>query len=598
MNSALYRVMAATAAVGSLAAHEPAAAASNQLETSSPQTNAIAPQPVNAAIAPISTAIAPDVPTVDFSNSKSIAAVPATTVVPATSNRATSQAQLPSLPPVPVVSAPVSQTPVGTQLPTVGVSPAPQTLPRVTPSASPVSPTVSSPAPTSTQTAAQMEFQYRVIVPASTADVQQRVRAAVPDSFRTTVNGQTVMQVGLFREQSPAEELKRSLERQNLRASIVSVGGTVSPSQPSQPVPAPQPGQPSQSAAGSMYRVIVPASTTAVQQRVRAIAPDAFRTTLNGQTVMQAGLFRDQSTAEALKRSFDQQNLRASIIVTPGTATPPSQPSPPRAMMYRVIVPASTAAVQQRVRAIAPDAFRTTLNGQAVMQAGLFRDQATAATLQQSLNRQNLQASIVPVAETSVRPPQAPAPNNPSTEVPKDRIVVMIDPGHGGADPGAIGIGGLREEDIVLSISQQVASLLEREGIQAILTRADDRGLELSTRVQLAQRANANYFVSIHANSLNMSRPDVNGVETFYYNSGRELARSIQNSIMQSVDMNNRGVKQANFYVLRNTSMPAALVEVGFVTGRDDAAKLSDSGFRTTMAGAIARGIVQNVRSR
>jgi N-acetylmuramoyl-L-alanine amidase len=313
---------------------------------------------------------------------------------------------------------------------------------------------------------------------------------------------------------------------------------------------------------------------------------------------MQAGLFRDQSTAEALKHSFDQQNLRASIIVTPGTAAPPSQPSPPRAMMYRVIVPASTAAVEQRVRAIAPDAFRTTLNGQTVMQAGLFRDQSTAATLQQSLNRQNLQASIVPVAETSVRPPQAPAPSNPSAEVPKDRIVVMIDPGHGGADPGAIGIGGLREEDIVLSISQQVASLLEREGIQAILTRADDRGLELSTRVQLAQRANANYFVSIHANALNMSRPDVNGVETFYYNSGRELAQSIQNSIMQSVDMNNRGVKQANFYVLRNTSMPAALVEVGFVTGRDDAAKLSDSGFRTTMAGAIARGIVQNVRSR
>ncbi|MBD1997530.1 N-acetylmuramoyl-L-alanine amidase [Leptolyngbya sp. FACHB-541] len=594
MNSALYRVMAATAAVGSLAAHEPASASSSQPETSSPRANAIAPQQMNAAIAPIPMAIAPDSPTVDFSNSKSVVTASAVTVSP-TSNVATSQAQLaplPTVPSAPVVSPPSTQA-LAAQLPTVGVSPAPQTLPRVS---SPTSP-VSSPVPT--QTAAQMG-QYRVVVPANTAAMQQRVRTAVPDSFRTTVNGQTVMQVGLFQDQSPAEELKRSLERQNLQASIVSVGGTVAPSQPSQPAQPvfPSQPQPSQSAAGSLYRIIVPVSTAAMQQRVRAIAPDAFRTTLNGQTVMQAGLFQDQGTAEALKRSFDQQNLRASIIVTPGTAVPPSQPSPPRAMVYRVIVPASTTAVQQRVRAIAPDAFRTTLNGQTVMQAGLFRDQATAATLQQSFNRQNLQASIVPIAETSVRPPQVPSPSNPSAEVPKDRIVVMIDPGHGGADPGAIGIGGLREEDIVLSISQQVASLLEQEGIQAILTRGDDRGLELSTRVQLAQRANANYFVSIHANSLNMSRPDVNGVETFYHNSGRELAQSIQNSIMQNVDMNNRGVKQANFYVLRNTSMPAALVEVGFVTGRDDAAKLRDAGFRTTMAGAIARGIVQNVRSR
>jgi hypothetical protein len=107
------------------------------------------------------------------------------------------------------------------------------------------------------------------------------VRAAVPGSFRTTVNGQTVMQVGLFRDQSPAEELKRSLERQNLQASIVSVGGTVSPSQPSQLAQPSQPGRPSQSA-GAMYRVIVPASTTAMQQRVRAIAPDAFTEWTNG----------------------------------------------------------------------------------------------------------------------------------------------------------------------------------------------------------------------------------------------------------------------------------------------------------------------------
>jgi N-acetylmuramoyl-L-alanine amidase len=350
---------------------------------------------------------------------------------------------------------------------------------------------------------------------------------------------------------------------------------------------------------GTQYRVIVPAATAEMQQRVKTIAPDAFRTTLNGQTVMQVGLFREQSAAETLKQSFDRQNLQASILSIRQTVSPPSPSpsSPSTPMLYRVIVPATSAQVEQRVKAIAPDAFRTTLNGQTVMQAGLFREQSTAANLQQSLTRQNLQASIVSISETSVNLPQTP-PSGGSTGVPRERIVVVIDPGHGGRDPGAVGIGGLREKDVVLSISRQVANLLEREGIQVVMTRADDRALELSTRVQMAQRANANYFVSIHANALSMSRPDVDGVETFYHRSGRELAQSIQNSIMQSVNMNNRGVKQANFYVLRNTSMPSVLVEVGFVTGRDDAAKLRDASFQTTMAGAIARGIVQNVRSR
>jgi N-acetylmuramoyl-L-alanine amidase len=171
--------------------------------------------------------------------------------------------------------------------------------------------------------------------------------------------------------------------------------------------------------------------------------------------------------------------------------------------------------------------------------------------------------------------------------------VVLVDPGHGGPDPGAIGIGGLREKDIVMSISQQVASLLEQQGIQAVLTRTGDQDLDLAPRVSMAERANANVFVSIHANAINMSRPDINGLETYYYSSGARLARTIHNSILQNVDVKDRGVRTARFYVLRRTSMPSVLIEVGFVTGREDAAKLSSAAYRSQMAQAIARGILQ-----
>jgi N-acetylmuramoyl-L-alanine amidase len=339
------------------------------------------------------------------------------------------------------------------------------------------------------------------------------------------------------------------------------------------------------SQSGLSYRVIVSASTAEAQARVRSIVPQAFRTTVNGQTVMQAGLFREPATAVQLQRSLSQQNLQASVIPVTGVAAQP----PSTSLMYRVIVPASTAQVQQRVRSIVPGAFQTTVNGQTAMQVGLFREQATAVQLQQTLAQQNLQATVIPVSESAVTPPRS---------TPNERVVVMIDPGHGGSDPGAIGIGGIKEKDITLAISQQVATLLEQEGVQAILTRSDDRTLELANRVAMAERADANLFVSIHVNALSMSRPDVNGVETYYYNTGRALAQSIHSSVTQAVDMNDRGVRQARFYVLRNTSMPSVLVETGFITGRNDAAQLSNSGFRSRMAGAIARGIMQQVQSR
>jgi len=203
-------------------------------------------------------------------------------------------------------------------------------------------------------------------------------------------------------------------------------------------------------------------------------------------------------------------------------------------------------------------------------------------------------ASIpVPTPPRTTAPPQ---PSYPDLNIPRatnGRPIVVIDPGHGGPDPGAIGIGGLQEKGIVLDIGQKVAAILEQQGVQAVITRSDDRDLDLEPRVQLAQRVNATVFVSIHANAISLSRPDINGLETYYYQSGLNLARVIHQSVLEGTGVKDRNVRSSRFYVLRKTSMPSVLVEVGFVTGRDDAAKLSDAGYRNQMAKAIARGILR-----
>jgi len=183
-------------------------------------------------------------------------------------------------------------------------------------------------------------------------------------------------------------------------------------------------------------------------------------------------------------------------------------------------------------------------------------------------------------------------------QVSNRRVVVVIDAGHGGRDPGAVGIRGIQEKEIVLDISYQVARLLEQQGVQAVMTRTDDSEIDLAPRVSLAARVNATLFVSIHANAINMSRPDVNGIETYYFDNGKDLARVIHASILDGTGARDRRVRQARFYVLRKSSMPSVLLEVGFVTGAEDAAKLSDPAYRSQMAASIARGILVYLQQR
>lgn len=170
--------------------------------------------------------------------------------------------------------------------------------------------------------------------------------------------------------------------------------------------------------------------------------------------------------------------------------------------------------------------------------------------------------------------------------------MVVLDPGHGGRDPGAIGIGGLREKDINTTISNRVQQRLQAAGVTVLMTRNSDYWVDLGPRADFANRAGADVFVSIHANAISMDRPEVNGLETYYYSSGQRLAQSIHSRVLRSTDLGDRGVRQARFYVLRHTSMPAVLVETGFVTGATDAARFRNPTAVNQIADAIAQGVL------
>jgi len=181
-------------------------------------------------------------------------------------------------------------------------------------------------------------------------------------------------------------------------------------------------------------------------------------------------------------------------------------------------------------------------------------------------------------------------------DVKQNKFSVVIDPGHGGPDPGAIGIGGIRETDVVLEVSKIVENLLSEKGVQVRLTRKNELDLDLPPRVSFANNTDADIFVSIHANASRGKRRDINGLETFYYKGwrGRLLAKNIQKQILRvSPGSPDRGVKQGRFYVIKNTKMPAVLVEIGFLTGRLDARRLEKTTHRKRLAYAIAKGILE-----
>jgi len=178
----------------------------------------------------------------------------------------------------------------------------------------------------------------------------------------------------------------------------------------------------------------------------------------------------------------------------------------------------------------------------------------------------------------------------------RNKYSVVIDPGHGGPDSGAVGIDGLKETDVVLDVSKIVAKLLLDKGINVKMTRNKEVEVDLSPRVALANKINSDIFVSIHANASRGKKRYINGIETFYYSGwrGRLLAEKIQKEMLKvSPGSPDRGVRRGRYFVIKRTNMPAVLAEIGFVTGRLDARRLEKRIHRRRVAFAIAKGILE-----
>ncbi len=176
-------------------------------------------------------------------------------------------------------------------------------------------------------------------------------------------------------------------------------------------------------------------------------------------------------------------------------------------------------------------------------------------------------------------------------------MVIVLDPGHGGSDPGAIGPGGTREKDVNLKIALAASAWLQKQGVQVVLTRVDDYDVSLQNRCDIANQAGAACFVSIHCNAA--TDPDAQGAETYYHDDseeGRKLAQCLQENVT-ALGLPGRGAKsdfnlhQSGLYVLRNTVMPAALVEVAFISNPDEEAWLNDPANQDAAGKAIAKGV-------
>lgn len=233
------------------------------------------------------------------------------------------------------------------------------------------------------------------------------------------------------------------------------------------------------------------------------------------------------------------------------------------------------------------------------------------------------------------QPRPAPAKSPPKPAQPK--FVVVIDPGHGGRDPGAVSpCTGITEKLITLDVSRRMERYLEAQGVQVVLTRSGDTYPSLDERAQMAD-SKKNLFISVHVNSTPGCPGQAQGIETYYFgelldpslleqvireNGGgavgqeltrvarsaaqraasdilaqlnlrfsRELAYSVQKRLIQATGAVDRGVQQAPFYVLRNARIPAILVEIGFANHTAEGRRLANPDYRD----AIARGMSQAV---
>ena len=213
---------------------------------------------------------------------------------------------------------------------------------------------------------------------------------------------------------------------------------------------------------------------------------------------------------------------------------------------------------------------------------------------------------------------------------------IILDPGHGGRDPGAVSPDGITEKEIVLKIAKELKKILKKKGFTVIMTREDDSFVRLRDRSRMANNTGAHLFISIHCNGSGVNK-EATGFETYYLSTAKtswaraveakensvvefeapeekesileyilwdlaqneylressELAELIQDCMATKISIDNRGVKQANFHVMREIYMPSVLVEAAFISSPKEVAKLKTAKFRKKIAEGIANGVME-----
>jgi N-acetylmuramoyl-L-alanine amidase len=189
-------------------------------------------------------------------------------------------------------------------------------------------------------------------------------------------------------------------------------------------------------------------------------------------------------------------------------------------------------------------------------------------------------------------------------EITKQAYKVVIDPGHGARDPGAIGTMGTKEKEIVLKVSFKVGNILVKNGVETVYTRISDnipwytsQAKNLQQKCDVSNNANPDYFVSIHANAFSLAT--VSGIETYYASGnaeGAKIAQAVQTELIKETGRVDRKIKDTKgLYVLNNTNATAILVETSFLSNLEEEALLGTDEYQDKLAKAISTGILKSL---
>lgn len=309
-----------------------------------------------------------------------------------------------------------------------------------------------------------------------------------------------------------------------------------------------------------------------------------------------------QSTAKAPAQSSVKAPAQTTAPVVSNRPVVSSRPTRPAAKKPAVTQPStpakSTASAAQSSAVKQTEAAKTETK------------QTTITTKKETKQPEKDKAKAEAEAKSSASPKAVPVSSKQTKIVGNGKFrtsgglsgkIITLDAGHGGSDPGAIGSDGTKEKNITLAITKAVKELLEKKGAKVYMTRTTDVDVygpnasdadELQARVNVGEKYNSDLFVSLHVNS--SVNKNVGGFSTYYYpktSNDLRIAKSIQDQLTANFGVDDLGVRQANFYVIKRISMPATLVEMCFISNEKELVLMKGKWFQNKTARLIAAGI-------